>query len=424
MNVRRFALLAVGFFTVSLIARADDWPQWRGPNRDGISKETGLLKAWPKDGPKQLWKNAMIGGGYSTPSVVSDRVYLLGDKDKQESLIVLDTKDGTEQWRTKIGSVAKDGPPSYPGPRSTPTVDGDLIYVLGSDGDLLCVEKAKGAVVWKKNLKKDFAGKMGVWAYAESPLIDGDWLICTPGGAQATMLALNKKTGETIWKCPIPGGLWSAYASAMISEAGGVKQYVQFVSNALVGVEAKTGKSLWQYKKNNDPFGVNIPTPLVHGDLVFTTTGGGAALLRLAAKDGGVAAEEVHRNGKMSGAIGGAVRVGDHIYFTTDKLICLKMATGEVIWENPCVGAASICVADGLLYVRGQGGTGMDNKKEPPSHIALVEATPDGYKERGRFEQPDHGNRPAWPYPVVANGRLYLRDQGVLLCYDVKDAGK
>jgi outer membrane protein assembly factor BamB len=423
MNARRFALLAMGFFTLSLVAFADDWPQWRGLHRDSISKETGLLKAWPKDGLKQLWKNTKIGGGYSTPSVVGDHVYLLGDKDKEEYLIVLDAKDGSEQWRIKIGPVAKDGPPSYPGPRSTPTVDGELISVLGSDGDLLCVEKAKGAVKWKKNLKTDFAGRAGVWAYSESPLIDGDALICTPGGPEATLLALNKKTGDVIWKCAIPGGIWSAYSSLMSVEAGGVKQYVTFVSNALVGVEAKSGKLLWQYKKNNDPFGANIPTPLVHGDRVFTTSGGGTALLKLAAKDGKVSPEEVYRRSNLPGAIGGAVRIGDHVYYTTDKLVCLELATGEVKWENPCVGAGGICAVDGLLFVRGQGGSGME-KKEPPSYVALVEAKPDSYRELGRFEQPDHGNRPAWPYPVVANGRLYLRDQGVLLCYDVKDAGK
>lgn len=423
MNARRFALLATGLLTVCLVARADDWPQWRGPQRDGISKETGLLKAWPKDGPKQLWKNTMVGGGYSTPSIVGDRVYLLGDKDKEEYLIVLDAKDGSEQWRTKIGPVAKDGPPPYPGPRSTPTVDGDLIYALGSNGDLLCVEKGKGAVKWKKNFKTDFAGKPGTWAYSESPLIDGNVLVCTPGGTEATLLALNKKTGDVVWKCAVPGGDPASYASVMISNGGGVKQYVQFVNKGVIGVEAKSGKFLWRYDKNPDPAGANIPTPIIHDNFVFTTSGrGGTALLKLTAKDGGVTAEQVYRKGNLNGAIGGAVRVGGHIYFTTNKLICLDLASGEIKWDNPCVGAAGICEAEGLLYVRGQGGDGFG--KEKPTYVALVEATPDGYKERGRFEQPDHGNRPAWPYPVVANGHLYLRDLGVLLCYDVKEAGK
>src|SRR5260370_10378009 len=167
-----------------------DWPQWRGPNRDGVSKETGLLKMWPKEGPKQLWKNNEIGGGYSTPSIVGDRVFLLGDKDKEEYLIALDEKSGKEQWRTKIGAVANDGPPSYPGPRSTPTVDGDRIYVLGSAEDLVCLQKVNGLVQWKKNLKTDLAGKVGAWAYAESPLVDSGIVVCSPGGKDATLVGL------------------------------------------------------------------------------------------------------------------------------------------------------------------------------------------------------------------------------------------
>jgi outer membrane protein assembly factor BamB len=422
MNRRLLALPAVGMAAVLgvLSARGDDWPQWRGPERTGVSKEAGLLKEWPKDGPKMLWKSGDVGGGFSTPAVVGGHVYLLGSKDKDEFLICLEAKEGKEQWRTKVGPVGKDGPPSYPGPRSTPTVDGDLIYVLGSDGDLVCAEKAKGEVKWQKNLKKDFAGKVGTWAYAESPLADGDVVVCSPGGKEATLVALNKKSGETVWKAQVPEGDAAGYASPIIAEVGGVKQYVQFLGGGLVGVEAKTGKFLWRYDKTKDQQ-ATIPTPVFHDDCVFTSTSrNGSGLNRIKVDKDNVSTEQVYYNTTKLNSIGGVVRVGDYVYGTdaSGELVCMDFKTGTVKWHDPAVGTASVCVADGMLYVRGQGGNGF--MAEKPTKVALVEATPDGYKEHGRFEQPEHGNRPAWPHPVVANGCLYLRDQGVLFCYDVK----
>jgi outer membrane protein assembly factor BamB len=425
MKTRSLLLVAAGLGSAAAMAAAADWPQWRGPQRDGSSPETGLLKEWPKDGPKQLWKNAEVGGGYSTPSVVGGRVYLLGDKDKDEYLIALDAKDGKEQWRTRLGPVGPAPPPSYPGPRATPTVDGDRVYALGSGGDLVCVEKAKGEVQWKKNLKDDFGGKPGWWAYSESPLVDGDVLVCTPGGKEATLIGLDKKTGEPVWKGAVPDGDTAAYASPIAVEAGGVRQYVQFLGKGLVGVEAKTGKFLWRYEKTADPQ-ANIPTPVFHDGCVFTSTSrNGSGLIRLKAdKDKGeVTTEEIYYNKTALNSIGGVVLVGDCLYGTNARgeLVCMEFKTGEVKWHDPSVGAAAAICVDGLLYVRGQGGDGFAGEK--PARVALVEATPDGYKEKGRFEQPEHGDRPAWPHPVVADGKLYLRDQGVLFCYDVKDSG-
>src|SRR6185503_15115869 len=171
-----------------------------------LSREKGLLKQWPKEGPRLLWQLKDIGSGYSTPSVVGERLYLNSNEGMDnEFVLALDAKDGKRAWSTKLGKVGPNDGPQYPASRSTPTVDGDVLYTLGSDGDLVCVEKADGKVRWKKNLRSDFGGTPGKWAYAESPLVDGDALICTPGGADATMVALNKKTGETIWKSAIPG---------------------------------------------------------------------------------------------------------------------------------------------------------------------------------------------------------------------------
>jgi outer membrane protein assembly factor BamB len=424
--MRRWLIFACFLSTglLSLVARADDWPQWRGPERTGVSKEKGLLKEWPKDGPKLLWENKDVGGGFSTPAIVGDHLYMMSNGDGEESVVALNVKDGKSAWSTKVGKVGKNDGPQYPGTRSTPTVDGDRLYVLGSDGDLACVGRDKGDIVWAKNLKKDFGGKPGAWAYSESVLIDGDALICTPGGKEATMVTLNKKDGSVIWKCTVEDGNAAAYASPIVAQVGKVKQYIQFIAGGVIGVDAKTGKLLWSYDKTKDP-AANIPTPVFHDDCVFTSTSrNGSGLNRIKVSKDAVTSEQVYFNKTALNSIGGVVRVCDYLYGTNAKgeLVCMDFKTGEVKWHDPCVGAASLCYADGLLYVRGQGGNGFSpDKGNPP--MALVEATPDGYKEKGRFDQPDHGERPAWPHPVVANGKLYLRDQMVLLCYDVK-AGK
>jgi outer membrane protein assembly factor BamB len=416
----RFLVCALAACALTFTVRADDWPQWRGPTRTGVSKETGLLAEWPKGGPQLLWERKDVGGGYSTPAVVGDRVYFLADRNGDEFVVALAVKDGATAWSTKVGKVGPNKGPQYPGARSTPTVDGDQLYALGSDGDLACLAKDGGKVIWSKSLRKEFAGAPGMWAYSESPLIDGDVLVCTPGGKSATIVALKKKDGEPIWKCPVPGGDEAAYASAIAVEVGSVRQYVQFLGKGLVGVEAKTGKFLWRYAATRDQ-AANIPTPVFHDGCVFTSTSRkGTGLNRIKVDGGAVTSEQVYFNGTQLNSIGGVVRVGDQVYGTNarQQLVCMEFKTGKVKWANASVGTASLCYAGGLLYVRGQGGTGFG--PEIPPKVALVEASPDGYKEKGRFEQPGHGKRPAWAHPVVANGRLYLRDGNVLLCYDVK----
>ena len=412
------ALLCTCLFTV--VAQGDDWPQWRGPERTGLSKETGLLKQWPKDGPKLLWKRTDIGGGYSTPAVVGDRIYVMANRKDMEYLLALAVKDGSEVWATPIGKVGPNKGPQYPGTRSTPTVEGERIYVLGSDGDLACVKKEGGELVWSKNLAKEFEGEPGMWAYSESVLIDGDLVICTPGGKKATLAALNKKDGKTVWSCPLPGGDVAAYSSAIAVEVDGVRQYVQFVAKGLVGVDAKTGKFLWSYDKTKD-VAANIPTPVFYDNCVFTSTSrNGSGLNRIKVNKEEVSSEQVYYNTTKLNSIGGVVRVGDFIYGTNARgeLVCMDFKTGKEKWQHASVGQAALCYADGMLYVRGQGGNGFG--KETPPKVALVEATPEGYKEKGQFTQPNHGNMPAWAHPVVANGRLYLRDGDVLLSYEVK----
>jgi len=405
-------------FSTSLAFAAGDWPQWRGPQRNGISQETGLLKEWPKDGPKLRWKVADIGSGYSTPAVVGDRLYLLGNEGLENEFVeALAAKDGKRIWQTRVGNVGNPKQtPSFPAARSTPTVEGEFLYALGSDGDLACLEIGTGKVRWKKNLRSDFAGKPGAWAYSESPLIDGDALVCTPGGSAATLVALNKKTGEVLWKCALSEGDEAAYASAIVVEAGGIKQYVQLVQKGLVGVDAKTGKFLWRYGKAVSRYGANIPTPLVSDGYIYCAsagTGGGAVKLKV--NESKVAPEEVYFGMKLPQAIGGTVKIGDYLYGTTGQgLTCLDFKSGEVKWEDRAIGTASLFYADERLYLHGENG-----------EVALVEPSPESYREKGRFtpqDQPKHSTQmeKSWAYPVVANGQLYIRDHGTLWCYAVK----
>ncbi len=397
---------------------AVDWPQWRGPERNGTSPETGLLKQWPKGGPQLLWEVKNAGSGYSTLAVVKDRLYLLGNEGVENEYVqALSVQDGRRLWQTRLGNVGNPKQePNFPAARSTPTVDGDLLYALGSDGDLACLELRSGKVRWQKSLRADFNGKPGDWAYSESPLVDGDTLVCTPGGDDATLVALNKTTGEVIWKAAIPGGDVAAYTSAIVVSAAGVKQYVQMLQGGLVGVEARTGKFLWRYKKTVSQFKANIPTAMARDDFIYSAGAGtGGGLIKLAAKEGAVEAAQLYFSPKLPTAIGGCILAGDYLYGTGAKeLLCVDFGNGNIKWQDPAIGPASLCFADGRIYMHGENGD-----------VALVEPSPDGYREKGRFtppDQPTHKNQmeKAWAYPVVANGRLYIRDHQVLWCYGLK----
>jgi len=422
MNRIHVAAFASVVVALALLTAAD-WPQWRGPNRDGISKETGLLKQWPESGPKLLWQVKDLGDGYATPAVVGNRLYVMSSTGTDNDMVkAMATADGKQVWSTRLGNVGPNRGQNYPGSRSTPTIDGDKLYALGSDGDLACLEAATGKVVWQTNLRTTFSGKTGNWAYAESPLIDGDTLVCTPGGPTATMVALNKKTGAPIWTCAVPEGNDAAYSSITIVNAAGVKQYVTFLSKALIGVEAKTGKLLWKYSGSVGASPANIATPIAKNEFVYSATGkGGGGLVQLKASGGGVEAAEIYLSNKLPTAIGGAVELNGYLYGTnTGSLICADFATGDVKWQDgSSIKVGSLLYADGCLYWHGQ----------ETGEVALVEATPDAYREEGKFTPPDMParrssdekmNGKAWAYPVVANGRLYIRDWNCLWCYDIK----
>lgn len=407
---------------VALSAHANDWPQWRGPARDGVSAESGLLKEWPAGGPPLLWQSRDAGSGYSTPAVVGDRLYLLGNEGlENETVRAFSIRDGKAVWQTRLGKVGNpEQQPKFPAARSTPTVEGDRLYALSSDGDLACLDTASGKIQWQKSLRSDFGGKPGIWAYSESPLVDGNTLVCTPGGADATMIALDKRTGDVLWKMAVPGGEDAAYSSAVVAEVDGVRQYVQMLHKGLVGVDARSGRLLWRHDKTTSRFNANIPTPLVRGAEIYSAGAGtGGGLVRVKSTSGTVAAEPVYFSPKLPAAIGGSVRVGEFFYGTTGQgMLCAEFATGTVKWEERALGTASMCFADNRLYLNAENG-----------EVGLIEPSPEGYREKGRFTPPGRPSRSqpmekGWAYPVVAGGRLYLRDHGQLWCYDVRNAAR
>lgn len=409
MTIGSVPLAVVLAFSLSAAGRAGDWPQFRGPNRDDLSTETGLLKSWPKEGPPLLWKATGVGGGYSSISVAGDRIYTLGNKGRESFVVALARDTGKPVWSAKVGAAGGNL-------GCTPTVDGERVYALGQEGDLVCLDAKDGNRVWHRNLLKDFGGSCGGWRYCESPLVDGDKLVVTPGGKQATMAALDKQTGDTVWKCAIPVEHPQAgYSSAVIAEVGGVRQYVQLLNGGVVGVTAD-GRFLWKYEKLG-PNTANIPTPIVLKDRVFAIAGygKGAALLQLKAKGEAVSATEVYFTRAMTNKHGGVLCVGEHVFGDHDdggRPFCADVNTGKVLWtrgdQGQGKGSASVTYADGLLYFHYQNGV-----------VALVEASPASYKEVGSFQVPKTSGH-CWAHPVVTGGRLYLREGDMVYCYDVR----
>ncbi len=395
---------------------ADDWPQWNGRNRDGKSADTGLLAEWPATGPSLAWKATGFGKGYSTIAVVGDRFYTMGNIDGAGWVIAASATGGKILWSAKMGAPGASGVPGYdfPGPRSTPTVDGDLVFALDGSGELICVNAADGKEQWRKNLTKDFGGTVPTWGYSESPLVDGERAVVTPGGSKGALVALNKKTGELIWQSK---GFTDAahYPSIVPAEIEGIRQYVQLTAANVVGISPKDGSVLWKAPRQGSV--AVVPTPIVAGDDVYVTSGYGAGcnLFKVSSSNGKFSASLVFANHVMVNHHGGVVRVGDCIYGYSDGkgLTCQDAKTGVVLWaEKGKIKKGSVSSADGKLYCR----------EEDSGTMVLVDAAPGGYTEKGRFNQPDRTEEKAWSHPVIANGKLYIRDQDLLLCYDIKTA--
>jgi outer membrane protein assembly factor BamB len=399
-----------------------DWPTFRGANRTAVAPDTDLLEAWPADGPPLVWETAGAGRGYASPAIAGDRIFTLGDSlstapDADEYLSCFDRRTGRQLWKTKTGGPWTSGQESWQSSRSTPTVDGAMVYVLTPFGQLVACLVKDGREVFRVDLEQQFGGTKGdSWGYSESVTIDGNKLVCTPGGPQATMVALDKKSGRLIWACPVPGDPGAGHASIVIAELGGRRIYVTTTAGGALGVDATTGTLLWTYPIDRTT--AVIPTPIVRGDLVFFAAGykrGGALLRQVPGPNGAVSVEEVYPlNPDLANKHGGIVLVGDHLYGDSDDRgipFCAELMTGKLAWKSRGSGRNSACVVagDGHVYVKFADGT-----------LALVKADPAGYEEVSSFKVPGSGDRPSWAHAVILDGLLYLREGDAILCYDIR----
>lgn len=405
MRVMLLAVVVLFTLTIQALAQsAAEWPQWRGANRDGISKETGLLKQWPADGPPLLWKASGAGRGYSTFSISKGRMYTMGLRGEREFIVAFDVATGKEVWATPHGSAAYRNDRGD-GPRGTPTIDGDRIYALGGNGDLTALDAKTGKVVWSKNVLKEFGGSNIRWGISESPLVMGNKLLVNAGGPGASIVALNKTNGSLIWKSQSDE---AGYSSGIPAQINGTTQAVFFTADRAVGLDPNDGKLLWEYARPSNNV-ANVATPIARANRVFISsdygTGGGVVEIKPDNK-----AEEVWFTKDMRNHHSSSVLIGDHLYgFSSAILMAVKFDTGEIAWRDRSVGKGSLVFADGHLYCFSENGV-----------VGLVEATPSGYKEKGRFKiQQD--SLPTWTHPVVAGGRLYLRDQDTIYAYDVRE---
>jgi len=416
---------ATAFFLLAMLifvdrTAADDWPHWRGPDRNDQSSEKGLLKKWPAAGPKQIWLFKNAGLGYAGFSIVGEQLFTMGLEDNLEFALCLNAKTGQELWRTPVVDRAFKNNWGD-GPRSTPSVDGDFVYNMFADGTLVCLNKTDGAIVWKVEMQ-DFGGKTPNWGYAESPLVDGDQVVCTPGGKQGTILALNKRTGEKIWQSvPVTKdmeGEQSAaaqahYASLLPIEFDGVRQYVQLTEIAVIGVAAADGKLLWQI---DWPGRVAvIPSPIFSDGKVYVTSGYnvGSKLIELGT---GNSATELWYQKAMQNHHGGVVQIGDYFYGSSDKaFVCQDRESGEMKWAERRIKKGALAYADGLFY----------HVQEDDGQVLLFSADETRAIAKGAFtltpqtERRDPKGR-IWVHPVISNGKLYLRDQEIIYCYDIK----
>ncbi len=426
-----FVLLLIASLSPVLGAAEQDtgfgyWPQWRGVNRDGISSDTGLNQDWEASPPKLLWMAEGLGGGWANVSVVGDRIYSTGDLADGQAVIAMNAADGKIVWTKTL----TDGVPShsYPGGRCTPTVDGDRLYVVTSEeksGGIACLRAKDGSVVWEKGFHETWGGKMmSQWGFSESPLVDGDWVLCTPGAQGAMIVALNKLTGEEVWRTALPGdGSFkegAGYSSIVVSEGAGVKQYVQLVGSGVIGVRASDGEFLWSYTAvANDT--ANIPTCITHGDYVFAASGynQGSGLVKLIPDGDGVKAEEVYflEGRELQNKHGGMILIDQHIYLGHGNArgypACVEFESGKIVWgakrqKGVGRGEAGVAYADGNIIFRSSDGT-----------VALFAASPEGFELKGAFK-PEYQEGKSWAHPVITGGRLYLREQDKLMCYDLR----
>ena len=383
------------------LAQAADWPQWRGPDRDGISSETGLLASWPPGGPKVVWRVNGLGVGYSSFAIVGGKMYTQGQRGKQEFVLALDVKTGNKLWETATSRDFENDRGS--GPRGTPTFDSGKLYAMTGEGTVVCLDAETGKIVWQVDSVRQFGGSVPHWGYSESPLIDGDRVIVMPGGRGASLVSLDKRTGAVQWKT---GDDRAGYSSAILADVSGSRQVIVLSGQSAFGVQDSTGELLWRYNRvaNNV---ANIATPIYHDGAVFLSSAydTGCALLKLNPKG----MQEVYFNRDMMNHYSSSVLLDGVLYgYSNALLTAMDFKTGKQLWRNRSVGKGSVTYADKHLYALGEDG-----------NVGLIEASPDSYKEVSRFEY-QKGSLPSWSPLVISDGRMYLRDQDNLTSYDIK----
>jgi outer membrane protein assembly factor BamB len=391
---------------------AKDWPQFRGAARDNVSKETGLLKEWPKQGPPLVWKAKGVGDGHSSVSVANGRIFTTGREGDAVYAFAVNEADGKPLWKAKVGGLGNNNEgQGGKGSRSTPTVDGDMVYVEGPIGEVVCLSASDGKEQWRASLTRDFGGQVPQWGYSDSLLVEGDHVICVPGGKTA-VVALDKRTGKEAWRSKGLSGE-AHYVSPVAADIAGVRQVIASTDRTVAGLSPKDGSVLWQAARKGKT--AVIPTPIVSDDLVYVTTGYGEGenLYKITKEGDKFSAKPVYASKNMVNHHGGVILLDGYLYGFSDGKgwVCQDLKTGAIKWkEKEMIGKGSIAYADGRFYLR----------DEKSGAIALIEASPAGYKELGRFTQPEMSRKPLWPHPVIANGKLYIRDMDNLFCYDVK----
>ena len=415
MKIRFCNLTVILVLLMTSMVRSDDWPQFRGPNRDGKSAETGLLKQWPEGGPKLLWTTEEdLGKGWSHPVIANGAIYTLGNFQQDGVLFALDL-DGKLKWKKTYGP---EWFRSEPGTRSIPTIDGDQIYFFSGVGTLYCHDAKTGAQKWVFNAAEKYQGVRPLWAWAESPLVVDNLVICTPGGQLATMAALHKITGEVIWTTKDLTDK-STYCSPILVERGGKKIIVTMTGKAVIGVEAPNGKILWQdlfseYQgpKSSD---TNPASPIYHDGFIYTTSGydDGGALLELSTDGMSVTRRWVDKT--LDNHHGGGVLVDGYLYGsnflsnTEGHWCCLEFKTGKIMYETAWHNKGSMIYADGLLYC-------YDDER---GNLALVRPDPAGFEVISSF-QITAGSGQHWAHPAISDGRLYIRRGKSIMAYDIK----
>jgi outer membrane protein assembly factor BamB len=399
-------LVSASVFTQAQPPEQSEWFQWRGPSRDGISAETGLLQAWPKGGPPQVWRTTGAGNGYSSFSSAGGRLYTLGARANVEYVMAFDRATGKKLWEHQNGRRYQND--RGDGPRSTPTIEGDRLYVLGGSGDLTCLELATGKRIWSVNLVQKFGGVNPYWGYSESPLIVGDRILVNAGGSRASIVAINKADGATLWQSHNDE---AGYSSPMLMRTGSLNQVIFFTGSRALAVDARDGRLLWSYNKVSNGT-ANIATPIVRGTRVFLSSdyGTGAALLDVRAAGNLASANEVYFTRDMRNHHASSVLIEDHLYgFSSSILTALKFDTGVMAWRDRSVGKGSLIFADRRLYLYSEDGV-----------VGLAEASPTGYREHGRFTLSQQNGLPTWSHPIITGGLLIIRDQDTIYAYNVK----